>query len=118
MRPPYAASDLCILAWIALSEATSKRPRPSPDWLEATAMCQPAWLSRAIASSAPGSGIHSSGDLMNASLSTLMVPSRSRMTSFIAATLRGEPGEVGHAVHGLVQRGEQAEAIQAQVGIF
>ena len=41
----------------------SNRPRPRPDWLVASTMCQPAWLSRAIASSAPGSGTHSSGEL-------------------------------------------------------
>src|SRR4051812_9806212 len=117
MRPPNAASDLCILAWMALSDPTSNRPRPSPDWLDATATCQPAWFSRAIASSAPGSGCHSSGVLMNSSLSTLMVPSRSRMTSLMRSSL-GQAGQVGHAVHRLVQGGEQAEAVQAQVRLL
>src|SRR3954471_23081770 len=113
MRPPCAESILCILACIALSEATSNRPRPRPDWFEAITVCQPAWFRRAIASSAPGSGCHSSGVLMNASLSTLIVPSRSRITSFMAAALLREAREVGDAVHRLVQRGEQAQAVQA-----
>ena len=72
----------------ALSEAMSNRPRPRPDWLVATTACQPAWLSRAIASSAPGSGTHSSGDLTKSSRSSLMMPSRSRMTSFIGVISR------------------------------
>ena len=83
MRPPCIASSFCILACMALSDTTSNSPRPSPDWLEATTTCQPAWFSRAMASSAPGSGSHSSGDLTNSSLSLLMVPSRSRMISFM-----------------------------------
>ena len=85
MRPPTAASMLCILACMALSEATSNRPRPRPDWLVATTTCQPAWLSRAMASSAPGNGSHSDGDLTKSALSSLIVPSRSRMTSFISS---------------------------------
>src|SRR3954466_394391 len=102
---------------MALSELTSNSPRPRPDWLDAITQCQPAWFKRAIASSAPGSGSHSSGDLMNSSLSALMVPSRSRMTIFMAGPLclAGEPGKIGDAVHRLVQRGEQAEPVQAQV---
>src|SRR3569832_225015 len=116
MRPPCAASSLCIFACIALSAAVSNRPRPRPDWFDAITVCHPAWFSRAIASSAPGKGGHSSGDLMYWSLSRLIVPSRSRMTSFMWSG--GEPREVGHSVHGLVQRHEQAQAVQAQVRLL
>src|SRR6218665_2052806 len=120
-RPPTVASSLCILLCMALSVATSKRPRPSPDWLDATTTCQPAWLSLAIASSAPGSGFHSASDLTKSSLSSLMVPSRSRMTSFIvwvAGMSGGQAGQVSHAVHGIVQALEQAQAVGAQRGVF
>ena len=54
-RPAPAA--LCIMcACTAFSAAMSIMPRPMPDWLVATTACQPAWFSRAIASSAPGIG--------------------------------------------------------------
>ena len=43
---------------------------------------------RAIASRLPGIGLHSSGDLMYWSLSWLMVPSRSRMMSFMRRAWR------------------------------
>ena len=62
-KSPTAVNNLFILACMALSVAMSNKPRPKPDWLLATTTCQPAWLRRAIASSAPGRGIHSSGDL-------------------------------------------------------
>src|SRR6201746_2227435 len=106
---------------MALSEATSNSPRPRPDWLEAPATCQPAWFRRAIASSAPGSGTHSCGVLTNSSLSTLIVPSRSRMTSFMAGrcgVLLGKARQVGDPVHGLVQGSQQPEAVQPQVRLF
>src|SRR5512140_124776 len=102
---------------MALSEATSNSPRPRPDWLEAMTACQPAWLSRAMASIAPGSGFHSSGDLMYSSLSALMVPSRSRMTSFMVRSCR-QAGQVRNPVHRLVQRGQQTQAVQSQVGLL
>ena len=63
MRPPNAASSRFIRAWIAFSVAMSNRPRARPDWLVAITVCQPAWLRRAIASSEPGIGTHSAGDL-------------------------------------------------------
>jgi hypothetical protein len=83
IRPPTVLKSLFILACMALSVAMSNKPRPKPDWLLATTTCQPAWLRRAMASRAPGNGIHSSGDLMKSSLSWLMVPSRSKMTSLL-----------------------------------
>ena len=42
--------------------------------------------------------------LTKSSLSALMVPSRSRMTSFMACRSGGQARQVGHAVHRLVQR--------------
>src|SRR5438105_1731077 len=54
MRPPWADSILCIFACMALSDATSNRPRPSPDWFDVITACQPAWFRRAIVSSALG----------------------------------------------------------------
>ena len=48
-----------------------------------TAVMPADWMSRAMASSAPGIGTHSSGDLTKSSRSSLMVPSRSRMMSFM-----------------------------------
>src|SRR6478609_4173257 len=118
-RPPCADSSLCILACMALSEATSNRPRPRPDWLDAITTWYPAWFMRAMASRAPGSGCHSCGDLMYWSLSTLMVPSRSRMTSFIGGSLLDDQArQVGHAVHGAVQGGEQAQAVGAQLRVL
>ncbi len=75
-------------AWMALSVAMSNSPRARPDWLVATTVCQPAWLRRAIASSEPGIGTHSSGDLTKSSRSSLIVPSRSRMTSFMRRASR------------------------------
>src|SRR3990167_1718925 len=86
MRPPTAASWRCILAWMALSVATSNMPRPSPGWLDATTTCQPARLSRAMASSAPGRATQSSGEATYSSLPrALIVPSRFRMTIFMEA---------------------------------
>jgi hypothetical protein len=41
MRPPARATCLCILAWMALRVAMSNRPRPTPDWLEATTTRNP-----------------------------------------------------------------------------
>ena len=67
--PADLRQRLCIFSWIAFSVAMSNRPRPMPDWLVATTTRKPAWLSRAIASRLPGIGRHSSGDLMNWSLS-------------------------------------------------
>ena len=64
----------------------SNRPRAMPDWLVATTTRQPPCVRRAIASMLPGSGFHSAGDLMYLSLSWLIVPSRSRITSFIGYT--------------------------------
>ena len=69
MRPPTAASALCIFACIAFNACMSKSPRASPDWFVATATRQPFWFSCAIAARLPGSGVHSSGDLMKWSLS-------------------------------------------------
>ena len=62
IRPPTSASSRFMRAWMALSAAMSNRPRARPDWLLAITVCQPAWFSRAIASSAPGTGTHSSAD--------------------------------------------------------
>ena len=62
MRPPCVASAAISFWCMVFSAAMSNRPRPSPDWLVAMTTCQPLWFSRAIASSAPGSGSHSSGD--------------------------------------------------------
>ena len=61
------APALPSIAWFmkactALTLAMSTRPRPMPAWLVATTTCQPAWFRRATASSAPGTGTHSSGD--------------------------------------------------------
>jgi hypothetical protein len=106
---------VCIFACMALSEATSNSPRPKPDWLLTTTTCHPAWLRRAMASRAPGKGSHSEGDLTYSALSSLMVPSRSRMTSFISAC---QSRQIGHAVHGDVQAFEQALAVQTQVHFF
>jgi hypothetical protein len=69
MRPPSGASALYILSLMAFSVAMSSSPRPTPDWLEHTTTRYPEWVSRAIASRLPGIGFHSSGDLMNWSLS-------------------------------------------------
>jgi hypothetical protein len=55
-----------------------------PDWLVATTTRKPAWFKRAMASRLPGIGRHSSGDLMNWSLSRLITPSRSRTISLTA----------------------------------
>src|SRR6186713_2539539 len=114
MRPPSSASSRFIRAWIALSAEMSSRPRARPDWLVAITVCQPAWLSRAIASSEPGIGTHSAGDLTKSSRSSLIVPSRSRMTSFTTRLLDGETRQVGDAVHRRPQRGQQGEAVGAQ----
>ena len=43
-------------ACMALTAAMSNSPRPMPDWLVATTVCQPAWLSARSRSSAPGTG--------------------------------------------------------------
>src|SRR5262245_25894921 len=51
---------------------------------------------------------------MYASLSWLMVPSRSRMISFIASVSYGQFRNIGDAVHGLAQVGEQREAVLPQ----
>src|SRR5687768_8018711 len=98
MRPPWRKTISIILSLMALSVAMSNRPRPIPDWLVATAIRQPPWCRRAIASIEPGIGRHSAGDLMYWSLSKLITPSRSRMTSFKTTSGR-EPGDVGDAVH-------------------
>ena len=74
---------LFILVWMALSTAMSSKPRPMPGWLLTITTRQPAWLSRATASSAPGSGTQSSGEVMKSSLGTFRVPSRSRISSFM-----------------------------------
>src|SRR5687767_2698360 len=78
----------------------------------------------------PGSGRHSSGALMKASLSWLITPSRSRMTSFIGwrqagerreergADSHGEPGDVRDAVHRLLELGEQCDAVLTQACVF
>src|SRR4051794_13685410 len=74
-----------------------------------------------MASSEPGSATHSSGDLMNASESTLITPSRSRMTTFLvgmACGSGGEPGNVRDAIHLLMQRAEQGQAVCTQRRIF
>ena len=83
MRPPWRKTISIILSFMALNVAMSKSPRPMPDWLVATTMRKPPWCMRAMASIAPGIGCHSAGDLMYLSLSWLMTPSRSRMTSFM-----------------------------------
>src|ERR1044072_6318686 len=73
-----------------------------------------------MASSEPGSATHSSGDLMNASESALITPSRSRITTFLVGMARGSGGEsrnVGDAIHLLMQRAEQGQPIGAQRGI-
>src|SRR5882724_3364123 len=78
--------------------------------------CHPAWLRRAMASSAPGRGIHSSGDLMNSSLSALMVPSRSRMTSFMASGLCGAaPRPVGDGLYRVPGRVQLGDPLQQSV---
>src|SRR5688500_15800147 len=102
---------------MALSEAMSNSPRPSPDWLEAITTCQPAWLSRATASSAPGSGVHSMSLLTKSSRCTLRVPLRSRMTIFMAYRSGGEALELRHAVHRRMQQHQEAQAVEAQVGL-
>ena len=111
-----AASILCILACIALSEATSNRPRPRPDWFDATTTCQPAWLSRAIASSAPGSGVHSSGVLTKSSRSHVdgaVAVEDDELHGVRDVGSGGEPLEqVGDAVHRRVQRRQQAQAVE------
>src|SRR5690606_37023512 len=116
---------------MALSVSMPNRPRPTPDWLDATTTRQPHWLRRAMASSAPGMGFHSSGDLMNWSESTLMTPSRSRMMSFIgmvvypglcdaravAGRRAGRSGrqarDVGHLVHQAGKLRQQRDAVGA-----
>jgi hypothetical protein len=47
---------------MAFKVATSKSPRPKPDWFDATTTRQPAWFIFAMASKARGKGRHSSGD--------------------------------------------------------
>jgi hypothetical protein len=98
-------------AWIAFSRLMFSRPRASPDWLVAMTVCQPAWLRRAIASSAPGIGTHSSALLTKSSRSSLMVPSRSRMTSFMAGASLRQPRQVGDPVHRRAQHGQQGEPV-------
>src|SRR6478736_2151330 len=112
---------------MALSAAMSKRPRPMPDWFDAIATCQPAWFRRAMASRLPGIATHSSGDLMNASESTLITPSRSRMTSFLfgfmerapeLARSRGELRNVRDAIHLLMQRAKECQPVASQRRVF
>src|SRR5450830_1376657 len=98
--------------------------RAMPDWFDATTTRYPAWFRRAIASSEPGMGIHSSGDLMKSGESWLITPSRSRMMSFCCVSFGcGACGivssgsqfrDVGHAIHHAVQRREQRQAVIAQ----
>lgn len=64
-RPPAWAMALVIFSLMALRVSMSNSPRPTPDWFEATTTRQPDSLRRAMASSEPGIGFHSSGDLMN-----------------------------------------------------
>jgi hypothetical protein len=59
--PALRLQQLVHVVCTALTAAMSIMPRPMPDWLVATTACQPAWFSRATASSAPGIGTHSSG---------------------------------------------------------
>src|SRR4051794_37791385 len=114
MRPPSSVRARFILAWIAFSVAMSNRPRASPDWLVATTVCQPAWFSRAIASSEPAIGTHSSGDLTKSSRSSLIVPSRSRMMSFIACSARHE-GQIGDLIHVGACMLQQRDAVRADL---
>src|SRR5512135_874246 len=76
---------------------------------------------RAIASRLPGIGRHSPGLLMNWSLSWLMTPSRSRITSFAERAMRAdlyrEARDVGDAVHGRRDAAQQREAVAAHRGI-
>ena len=86
-RRRAGCSSWFIFTCMALTAAMSNSPRPMPDWLVAMTVCQPAWLRRAIASSAPGSGNGgSSAALTKSSRSSLIVPSRSRTTSFSGVT--------------------------------
>ena len=59
----------------------SNRPRPKPDWLDATTTRQPAWFRRATASSAPGWGAQSSGVRTKSSGICPSDPSRSSTMS-------------------------------------
>src|ERR1700760_4784746 len=79
-----------------------------------------------MASRLPGMATHSSGDLMNASESTLITPSRSRMTSFLFVTMwaafsafsGSELRNIRDAVHLLMKRVQQRETVVAQRGVF
>src|SRR5471032_2292323 len=67
---------------------------------------------------------HSSGDLMNASESTLITPSRSRITSFLFALvgmvwrIRRKLRNVRDAIHLLMQCAEKSQAVTSQRRIF
>src|ERR1019366_7781340 len=70
-----------------------------------------------MASSAPGTGTHSSGAFAKSSRSSLIVPSRSRMMSFIGAGSVRHQGQIGHLVHvgpGMLQ---QYEAIVTELRV-
>src|SRR5436309_12620905 len=72
-----------------------------------------------MASRLPSIGRHSFGDLMNCSLSWLIVPSRSRMTSFTASPPSFcELRQVGDPVHGCVQYAKEPDAVIAHPDIL
>ena len=79
--PPASLTERYIFSWMRIRVSRSNRPRATPDWLVATTTRQPARCRRAIAARLPGIGCHSPGDLMYSSESSLMTPSRSRITS-------------------------------------
>ena len=120
-RPPMAASSWFMCACTALTEAMSIRPRPMPDWLVATTACQPAWLSRATASSAPGIGYPFVGRLdvvVAVRVEDAVAAEDDELQGWVhAAWSGGQPGQVGHTVHGRVQLRSSAQAVVAQPGL-
>src|SRR5947207_15661768 len=74
-----------------------------------------------MASSEPLMGIHSSGDLMKASESQLITPSRSRMISFMLwpmAISDCQLGNIGNLIQHQVQIRQQRQPVVAQLFIF
>src|SRR5688572_33029120 len=77
MRASWAASSSTRRRCTAAYAAASYRPRAIPDWFVTVTTSQPAWLSRRMASAAPGSKRTLRGSCRKPGSST-MVPSRSR----------------------------------------